>query len=57
MQYHANELLPQKNEFIVAKVKSYLSKYIKDLEDAVITEKEIKRFPKSLPHFFPGTFS
>ncbi|PON89938.1 NAD(P)-binding domain containing protein [Trema orientale] len=54
--YHANELLPQKDEYIVTKVKSYLSKFIKDLETAAITENEIKRFPKSLPHFFPGSY-
>ncbi|XP_062081556.1 uncharacterized protein LOC133787809 isoform X2 [Humulus lupulus] len=54
--YHANELLPLKDEFIVPKVMSYLSKIINGLENATITEKEIKRFPKSLAHFFPGSY-
>ncbi|GMN38215.1 hypothetical protein TIFTF001_007441 [Ficus carica] len=54
--YYANELLPQKDEIIVAKAISYLSKCVKDLENAAVTEKEIKRFPNSLSHFFPGSY-
>lgn len=52
--YHANVLLPLNDEQIAAKVKSYLSKYIKEAGDAQLIDKEIARFPKSLPHFFPG---
>lgn len=55
MQYHANELLAMKDDFIVSKVMSYLSNCIKDFENAAVVNKEIKRFPKSLTHFFPGT--
>lgn len=43
-----------KDEDIVAKVMSYLSKCIKDFEYATVMDKEIGRFPQSLTHFFPG---
>ncbi|KAJ6708048.1 hypothetical protein OIU85_028337 [Salix viminalis] len=52
--YHANELLPLKDEHIAAKVMSYLSKCVKDFEAARVTNVEITRFPKSLTHFFPA---
>ncbi|KAJ6395661.1 hypothetical protein OIU77_020839 [Salix suchowensis] len=52
--YHANELLPLKDEHIAPKVMSYLSKCVKDLEAARVTNVEITRFPKSLTHFFPA---
>jgi hypothetical protein len=45
-----------KDEDIVAKVMSYLSKCIKDFEYATVMDKEIGRFPQSLTHFFPGNF-
>lgn len=54
--YHANVLLPLNDEQIAAKVKSYLSKYVKELGDAQVIDKEIARFPKSLTHFFPGSY-
>ncbi|XP_020536724.1 uncharacterized protein LOC105638513 isoform X2 [Jatropha curcas] len=54
--YHANELLPLKDELVVSKVMSYLSKCIKDFENANVTDTEIARFPKSLAHFFPGSY-
>lgn len=53
-QFLANELLPLKDEDVVAKAISCLSKCIKDFEDATVIDKEIARFPKSLTHFFPG---
>ena len=56
LQYHANELLPLKDEQVVAKVLSCLSKCIKDFDNASVIDKEIERFPKSLTHFFPGGF-
>ncbi|XP_022763014.1 uncharacterized protein LOC111308727 isoform X2 [Durio zibethinus] len=52
--YHANELLPLKDELVIEKVISYLSKCIKDIENANVVDKEIGRFPKRLTHFFPG---
>ncbi|KAJ6365369.1 hypothetical protein OIU76_030190 [Salix suchowensis] len=55
--YHANELLPLKDEHIAPKVMSYLSKCVKDLEAARVTNVEITRFPKSLTHFFPGSYT
>ncbi|EEF41121.1 uncharacterized protein LOC8283661 isoform X2 [Ricinus communis] len=54
--YHANELLPLTDELVVTKTMSYLSKCIKDFENAVVIDKEISRFPKSLTHFFPGSY-
>ncbi|KAA8535968.1 hypothetical protein F0562_028446 [Nyssa sinensis] len=54
--YHANELLPLNDEQIVAKVMSRLSKCIEDFKNATVIDKEIGRFPKSLTHFFPGSY-
>ncbi|XP_058004588.1 uncharacterized protein LOC110650347 isoform X2 [Hevea brasiliensis] len=54
--YHANELLPLQDELVVTKVISLLSNIIKDFEKAKVIEKEIARFPKSLTHFFPGSY-
>ncbi|KAL2476944.1 15-cis-phytoene desaturase [Forsythia ovata] len=54
--YHANDLLPLKDEKIVEKTMSWLSKCIKDFENATVIDKEIGRFPKSLTHFFPGSY-
>ncbi|KAF8405455.1 hypothetical protein HHK36_010361 [Tetracentron sinense] len=54
--YHANQLLPLNDDDIVSKVMSCLSKCIKDLEVATVVEKEVGRFPKSLTHFFPGSY-
>lgn len=54
--YHANAFLPLNDEQIAAKVMVYLSKSIKELQDAQVIDKEITRFPKSLTHFFPGSY-
>ncbi|XP_031260861.1 uncharacterized protein LOC116119044 [Pistacia vera] len=54
--YHANELLPLEDEDVLAKVMPYLSKCIKDVDTATVTNKEIRRSPKSLTHFFPGSY-
>ncbi|KAI4350255.1 hypothetical protein L6164_004728 [Bauhinia variegata] len=54
--YHANELLPLSDDQIVAKVMSYVSKYIKEFEIAGVENKEIGRYPKCLTHFFPGSY-
>ncbi|TXG64880.1 hypothetical protein EZV62_011874 [Acer yangbiense] len=54
--YHANELLPLKDEQVLAKVMSCLSKCIKEFDTATVTDKQIRRFPKSLTHYFPGSY-
>ncbi|PSS29531.1 Zeta-carotene desaturase [Actinidia chinensis var. chinensis] len=54
--FHANELLPLKDDDVAAKVVSYLSRCVKDFENATVIDKEIERFPKSLTHFFPGSY-
>ncbi|XP_058098328.1 uncharacterized protein LOC131243184 isoform X12 [Magnolia sinica] len=55
--YHANQLLPLKDDQIVAKVMSYLSKCIKEFEQASVLEKVVTRLPKSATHFFPGSYN
>lgn len=55
--YHANELLPLKDEDIVGKVMACLSKCIKDFEYVSVVDKDIGRFPKLLTHFFPGSYN
>ncbi|KAL5791235.1 hypothetical protein ACOSQ2_006123 [Xanthoceras sorbifolium] len=54
--YHANELLPLKDEHVLEKVMSCLSKCIKDFDTATVTDKQIQRFPKFLTHYFPGSY-
>ncbi|PIN19185.1 Amine oxidase [Handroanthus impetiginosus] len=54
--YNANDLLPLKDEKIVEKVMSWLSKCIKEFESASVVDKEIGRFPKFHTHFFPGSY-
>ncbi|TXG64878.1 hypothetical protein EZV62_011872 [Acer yangbiense] len=54
--YHANVLLPLKDEQVLAKVMSCLSKCIEEFSTATITDKQIRRFPKSLTHYFPGSY-
>ncbi|KAK4859054.1 hypothetical protein QYF36_026095 [Acer negundo] len=44
--YHANELLPLKDEHVHAKVMSCLSKCIEEFDTATVTDKQIRRFPK-----------
>lgn len=54
--YHANDLFPLKDDKIVEKTMYWLSKCVKDFENATVIDKEIERFPKSLTHFFPGSY-
>ncbi|KAE8659446.1 vacuolar ATP synthase subunit B family protein [Hibiscus syriacus] len=42
--YHANELLPLKDDLVIEKVMPYLSKCINGLERANVVDKEIRRF-------------
>nr|DAD41715.1 TPA_asm: hypothetical protein HUJ06_016037 [Nelumbo nucifera] len=41
--YHANQLLPLKDDQIASKVMSFLSLCVKDIEDATVVEKEVGR--------------
>eukprot|EP00252_Welwitschia_mirabilis_P026450 TRINITY_DN8691_c0_g1_i1.p1 TRINITY_DN8691_c0_g1~~TRINITY_DN8691_c0_g1_i1.p1 ORF type:complete len:552 (-),score=99.64 TRINITY_DN8691_c0_g1_i1:425-2080(-) len=54
--YHANQILPLDNEQIVHKVKGYLSKCIKEFEDANVIDQAVVRCPQSVTHFFPGSY-
>lgn len=48
--------MPLKDEEIVGKVKSYLSKCIQELEKAHVLEHVVTRFPEALTHYFPGSY-
>ncbi|ERM96271.1 hypothetical protein AMTR_s00001p00161700 [Amborella trichopoda] len=54
--YHANQFLPLKDEVIVGKVKSYLARCINEFEVAAVVDQVVVRFPKSVTHFFPGSY-
>ncbi|GFP89067.1 v-type proton ATPase subunit b2 [Phtheirospermum japonicum] len=54
--YRADDLLPLKDEKVVEKVMSWLSRCIKDFESVTVVDKEIGRFPKFHIHFFPGSY-
>lgn len=54
--YYANEFLPLSDELVVEKVRSYLSRCVEDFKDARVIDKEIRRYPQSLTHFFPGSY-
>ncbi|KAG9442876.1 hypothetical protein H6P81_018730 [Aristolochia fimbriata] len=54
--YYANQLLPLTDEQIVSKAKSYLSKCVKEFEDASVMQQEVFKYPKSVTHFFPGSY-
>ncbi|KAL0914027.1 hypothetical protein M5K25_017524 [Dendrobium thyrsiflorum] len=54
--YHANQLLPLKDEQIVARLISYLSRCIKEFQEATVIQQIVSRFPKSATHFFPGSY-
>ncbi|GAB2218068.1 hypothetical protein Droror1_Dr00001285 [Drosera rotundifolia] len=55
--YCANKFLPLSDEQIASKVISYLSKCVRGLENVKIVDKEIRRYPKSLSHLFPGSYT
>lgn len=54
--YHANQFLPLKDDQIVEKVKSYLTTCIKEFGKANVVDQAVVRFPKSVTHFFPGSY-
>lgn len=54
MQYFANQLLPLKDEQVVAKLMSNLSRCIKEFEEAKVLQQTVVRLPNSATHFFPG---
>ncbi|PKA60138.1 Phytoene dehydrogenase, chloroplastic/chromoplastic [Apostasia shenzhenica] len=51
--YHANQLLVLKDEQIVLKLMSSLSRFIKELEQVSVVQQKVSRFPNSATHFFP----
>uniref|UniRef100_A0A2P2MG25 Phytoene dehydrogenase n=2 Tax=Rhizophora mucronata TaxID=61149 RepID=A0A2P2MG25_RHIMU len=54
--YYASELLRLGDDEVVKKVMTCLSQCIKDFETASVMDKQIERFPKSMTHFFPGSY-
>uniref|UniRef100_A0A2P2MG77 Uncharacterized protein LOC8283661 isoform X1 n=1 Tax=Rhizophora mucronata TaxID=61149 RepID=A0A2P2MG77_RHIMU len=54
--YYASELLRLGDDEVVKKVMTCLSQCIKDFETASVMDKQIERFPKSMTHFFPGSW-
>ncbi|XP_068646798.1 uncharacterized protein [Aristolochia californica] len=54
--YYANQFLPLTDEQIVSRAKSYLSKCTKEFEEASVMQQEVFRYPKSVTHFFPGSY-
>lgn len=54
--YHANQFLPLNDDQIVEKVKAYLTTCIKEFGKANVVDQAVVRFPKSVTHFFPGSY-
>nr|CAD1844738.1 unnamed protein product [Ananas comosus var. bracteatus] len=54
--YNASQLLPLKDEQIVANVMPYLKKCIPEFQEAVIVQQMVVRCPMSATHFSPGSY-
>ncbi|XP_072957003.1 uncharacterized protein [Typha angustifolia] len=54
--YNASHLLPLKDEQVVAKVMSCLTKCIQELQEATVMQQMVLKSPKSATHFFPGSY-
>nr|ALQ56926.1 phytoene desaturase [Crocus ancyrensis] len=54
--YFAKQLLPLKDEQIVVKLMSYLSRCMKEFEEAKVLQQIVTRLPESATHFFPGSY-
>ncbi|KAI3441192.1 Amino_oxidase domain-containing protein [Psidium guajava] len=54
--YYANELLVLEDDHLVGKTMSYLADVVKEFGNSAVVDREISRFPKSLTHFFPGSY-
>nr|CAD1844793.1 unnamed protein product [Ananas comosus var. bracteatus] len=54
--YNASQLLPLKDEQIVANVMPYLRKCIPEFQEAVIVQQMVVRCPMSATHFSPGSY-
>ncbi|CAN1276379.1 Phytoene dehydrogenase [Linum perenne] len=54
--FNANEFLPLNDEEIARKVVSNLSNCVKEFENAKLVDIDISTSPKSLTHFFPGSY-
>jgi uncharacterized protein with NAD-binding domain and iron-sulfur cluster len=54
--YHANQLLPQTDEAIIAKVKRDLATCIPEFGEAQVVDQAVVRLPKAVTHFAPGSY-
>jgi len=53
--YHANQLLPQSDEDLVAMVKRYISQCVPAVASANIVDYSVVRIPQGVTHFSPGS--
>lgn len=54
--YHADQLLPQSDAALVAKVKKYISQCVPAVAAAEITDSSVVRIPQGVTHFSPGAY-
>ncbi|KAI4375816.1 hypothetical protein MLD38_013640 [Melastoma candidum] len=55
--YNASQLLLLRDDLLVSKFTTYLSNLVKGFESATVIEYEIRRYPRALSHFFPGSYN
>ncbi len=54
--YHADQLLPQSDEALVARVKRYISQCVPAVAAAGVTDFSVVRIPQGVTHFSPGSY-
>lgn len=54
--YNASHLLPLNDEQIVSEASSHLIKHTQDFEGATVIQHLVRRSPRSVIHFLPGSY-
>lgn len=54
--YHADQLLPQSDEALVARVKRYIAQCLPEVGAAQVTDYSVVRIPQGVTHFSPGSY-
>lgn len=54
--YHADQLLPQADEALVARVKRYIAQCLPEVGPAQVTDYSVVRIPQGVTHFSPGSY-
>ena len=54
--YHANQMLPQSDEDLVAMVKRYISQCVPAVASATVVDYSVVRIPQGVTHFSPGSY-